>query len=175
MTDRNSSLYDEVAATDVGAQSLAAADLAGQVMRLLEQAVREAGVDQKTLASRLGVTEGRVSQVLNGDGNLRVAAVGRYLRALGYEVTLSAKPVDGDGEDLPKRRSRSETKNPAGAEWRGILAGDLTDVGLARSYTTAMEIGLPMASLRCSELSMTVVDGNWGNFDAFGMEVADYR
>ena len=41
MTDRSTtpSLIEEEEATDAGAQGLAAADLAGQVMRLLEQAL----------------------------------------------------------------------------------------------------------------------------------------
>jgi transcriptional regulator with XRE-family HTH domain len=99
-------LIEEEEATEAGAQGLAAADLAAQVMRILEQALDASGLDQKTLAEKLGVTQGRVSQVLNGDGNLRVAAVARYLRALGYETHLSATPVDSGNPALPRPRRR---------------------------------------------------------------------
>ena len=93
-----------------GAQGLAAADLAGQAMRLLHQALEVSELDQKALAEKLGVTQGRVSQVLNGDGNLRIAALARYLRSLGYEVTLTAAPVASGNPILPRnaRRSRAQ-------------------------------------------------------------------
>lgn len=109
------SLIDEEEATETGAQGLAAADLAAQVMRILEQALDASDLDQKALAEKLGVTQGRVSQVLNGDGNLRVAAVARYLRALGYQTHISATPVDPGSPGLPRasrRRSALTQQQP---------------------------------------------------------------
>ena len=111
MTDQpDPTLIDEEQATDAGAQGLAAADLAGQVMRLLHQALDVSDLDQKALAEKLGVTQGRVSQVFNGDGNMRIAAVARYLRALGYETRLSATPVAPGIPPLPR-----EARRPTGA------------------------------------------------------------
>ncbi len=103
-------LLEEEQGIDEGAQGLAAADLAGQAMRLLHQALEVSELDQKALAEKLGVTQGRVSQVLNGDGNLRIAALARYLRSLGYEVTLTAAPVASGNPILPRnaRRSRAQ-------------------------------------------------------------------
>lgn len=114
MTDKHAvpTLIEQEEATDTGAQGLAAADLAGQVVRLLEQALDASGMDQKALAEKLDVTQGRVSQVLNGDGNMRVAAVARYLRALGYQTRLSATPVEPGRPDLPRTASR-RSKAPA--------------------------------------------------------------
>jgi transcriptional regulator with XRE-family HTH domain len=107
MTDKPiPTLVEQEEATATGAQSMAAADLAAQVVRILEQALDVSGLDQKTLAEKLGVTQGRVSQVLNGDGNLRVAAVARYLRALGYTTELSATPVDPAKPTLPVPSNR---------------------------------------------------------------------
>ncbi|MBV5246752.1 MULTISPECIES: helix-turn-helix domain-containing protein [Mycolicibacterium] len=99
-------LIDEEQATDAGAQGLAAADLAGQVMRLLQQALDASELDQKALAEKLGVTQGRVSQVLNGDGNMKIAAVARYLRALGYETQITASPVVSGLPALPRQSRR---------------------------------------------------------------------
>jgi predicted XRE-type DNA-binding protein len=108
-------LIEQEEATETGAQGLAAADLAAQVMRILEQALDASGLDQKALAEKLGVTQGRVSQVLNGDGNLRVAAVARYLRALGYETHLSANPIDPGNPALPRvSRRRGAPARDAG-------------------------------------------------------------
>lgn len=113
MTDRpNRTLIDEEQATDAGAQGLAAADLAGQTIRLLHQALEASGLDQKSLSKKLGVTEGRVSQVLNADGNIRIAAVARYLYALGYEVRLSATPLVPGLPDLPRQTQRRRAREP---------------------------------------------------------------
>ena len=115
-------LIEQEEATETGAQGLAAADLAAQVMRILEQALDASGLDQKALAEKLGVTQGRVSQVLNGDGNLRVAAVARYLRALGYETHLSANPIDPGNPALPRvsRRRGAPAREQAMVETRYV-------------------------------------------------------
>jgi predicted XRE-type DNA-binding protein len=113
MTDQpDTTLIDEEQTTDAGAQGLAAADLAGQVMRLLHQALDASELDQKALAEKLGVTQGRVSQVFNGDGNMKVAAVARYLRALGYEIHLSATPVTAGLPALPLAPRRRSVRPP---------------------------------------------------------------
>lgn len=110
MTDRSDqTLVDEERATYDGAQGLAAADLAGQVMRLLQQALDASDLDQKALADKLGVTQGRVSQVINGDGNMKIAAVARYLRALGYETYLAASPVISGLPALPRESRHRPT------------------------------------------------------------------
>ena len=112
MTDQfDQTSIAEEHATDADAHGLAAADLAGQVMRLLQQALDASELDQKALAEKLGVTQGRVSQVFNGDGNMKIAAVARYLRALGYETHLAASPVIPGLPALP-RGSRRPARNP---------------------------------------------------------------
>jgi transcriptional regulator with XRE-family HTH domain len=79
-------------------------------MRLLEQALDASGLEQKALAEKLGVTQGRVSQVFNGDGNMRIAAVARYLRALGYDTRISATPVIPSRPGLPREPQRVRTR-----------------------------------------------------------------
>ncbi|MGW4952143.1 helix-turn-helix domain-containing protein [Streptomyces parvulus] len=70
------------------------------------------GKSNKELSSLLGVSEGAVSQVLNGDGNIRISTLARYLRAMGFEPRLSADSVEG-GEPLPSapRRVRRRRKS----------------------------------------------------------------
>lgn len=124
MTDQpTATLTDEEQATDAGAQGLAAAELAGQVMRLLQQALDASELDQKALAEKLGVTQGRVSQVLNGDGNMKIAAVARYLRALGYEMRLTASPVTSGLPTLPREsRSRAASEPQSAATEKRYVA-----------------------------------------------------
>lgn len=134
MTSGEMSIVEEYAATPAGAQGLAAADLAAQVAGLLEQALAASPLDQKALSEAIGVTEGRVSQIMNGDGNLRVAAVARYLRAMGYEVSLSAKPLLEGLPALPKakrKRQRVQEKPTRSApknSWRTSQNPDVSGV-----------------------------------------------
>lgn len=104
-----------LAAFPRGAQEIAAARLARTVATCLERAVEARGVSQRALAAELGVTEGAVSQVLRGDGNVRVATAARYLRALGYEADVTLRPVDADAPPVavaPSRRSRKRDPEP---------------------------------------------------------------
>ena len=82
--------HDAVLVTQRRAES-SAAKLARQVLILFEEALSHAGQSQKELAETLGVTPGRVSQLLHGDGNVRIASLARAMDALGYEVFLSAE------------------------------------------------------------------------------------
>lgn len=91
-----------------GAQELSAARLARDVASSLSRAAAARPRKQKDLARELGVSEGAVSQVLNGDGNVRVATLARYLRAMGYEARLQLAPVEPGMPELaaPARRGR---------------------------------------------------------------------
>ncbi|MDN4616010.1 helix-turn-helix transcriptional regulator [Leifsonia sp. F6_8S_P_1B] len=65
---------------------LAAADSQLKAHVLLAKAfAARADLSQRDLAEKLRVSEGRVSQILGGDDDLRVSTLGRYLRALGYD------------------------------------------------------------------------------------------
>lgn len=150
------SLIDEVEATDAGAQGLAAARLAGQVNRLLHRALEESDLEQKDLAEKLGVTQGRVSQVMNGDGNVRIAALARYLRALGYEAEITVKPVDAGVPEIASaarrapRRAAENATAPAdvqarastpSAAWSALLSAGLRHLDLTALHTRLDEIG----------------------------------
>jgi DNA-binding phage protein len=121
----HSSLYEEVAAGPTGARDLAAARAALRAAQLLQLAKQRSGLTSRMLADRLGVGESRVSQVLNGDGNLHIATVARFLHAMGYELELSATAVtDGAPLQLPSRsgaRGRG-ARTPASATGGGLAA-----------------------------------------------------
>src|SRR5690606_36288763 len=68
--------------------------------RLLEEAV--AGInglleslrlERRELADRLGVSKGRVTQLLSGDGNLTLRTLAAMAWALGYEFDLRLRPM----------------------------------------------------------------------------------
>lgn len=110
--ERPKSLYEELEAIPEEAAELAAARFSNRVLHILRQAFESSPLSQRELAAVLGVGESRVSQVLNGDGNLRVTAVARYLRAMGYTPELTALPVDATASPIvPRKRRRRKPEN----------------------------------------------------------------
>ncbi|MDB5336962.1 MAG: transcriptional regulator, Fis family [Planctomycetaceae bacterium] len=74
---------------------LAAATLTARIDALVSAAVRaRPDISRADLAARIGVSEGRVSQVLSGVESPKIVTLARYLRALGYELAISLIPVD---------------------------------------------------------------------------------
>jgi transcriptional regulator with XRE-family HTH domain len=96
-------LIDELESSEAGAQEMAAARLAVEVTAAFTRAIRESGVSQKRLCESLDLSPGAVSQVVNGDGNLRVSTIGRYFRALGYQARLFLEPVESERRVIASR------------------------------------------------------------------------
>jgi hypothetical protein len=88
-----SSLLAKAEADPRSARELAAARLALSVRHTLNRAFERSGLDRTGLARRMGLSLSAVCQVLDGDGNIRVATIGRYARALGYQASLRLDPV----------------------------------------------------------------------------------
>lgn len=61
----------------------------------IEKAMEKNGVNQAELAKKVGVSEGRISQLLNNPGNFTLRSVVQVARALGNKVSIIAYD-DGD-------------------------------------------------------------------------------
>lgn len=84
--------------------------LAIRVAELLRLAHSQSGLSQREMAEALGVGEARVSQILNGDGNLHIATVARAFAAMGCHAEL--KVFDSAQEEVriePRRPRRKST------------------------------------------------------------------
>ena len=97
-------LFDDLGASPLGARELAASQLTNDALVLLQTALSSTGVTQKQLAEKLGIGESRVSQVVNGDGNVKLTTFARYLRALGYSVTVEVQPIDVGSPQLSREK-----------------------------------------------------------------------
>jgi len=85
-----STLYDRVASKPGGEAALAAARLRREVLVALDQAFAASGLETQTeIARRLNVRKSAVSQVLRGEGNLRITTLAEYLFALGFELDIN--------------------------------------------------------------------------------------
>jgi transcriptional regulator with XRE-family HTH domain len=61
----------------------------------LDKKMKSSSMTQAELATKLGVTEGRVSQVLNNESNPTLETIVKYARAIGLKASLVAYE-DGD-------------------------------------------------------------------------------
>ena len=73
--------------------------IASDFVRQIERAMEESHISQAKLAQSLGVTEGRVSQIMNNPGNLTLKKIIEYSRALDKKVSVVAYD-DDDPQNL---------------------------------------------------------------------------
>ena len=57
-------------------------------------------VSRAQLAEAMGVSPGRVSQILSGDENLTLRTLSSVAAALGAEIEVALHAIDGDAEQL---------------------------------------------------------------------------
>jgi len=98
--------------TPEGRRELAAAAGIADAADLLLECFEAAGLTQERLAQLLGLTPGRVSQVLHGDGNVKVATLARFLSAMGWELQLRAQTPTHDSQ-------MQHSPAPASSHWEG--------------------------------------------------------
>lgn len=122
-TNERVSLAAKRRSTVEGVLSLSAAKLALQVAGMLESAKESSGFTSRQLSSRMNVSEGRISQILNGDGNLRIATVGRFLRACGYELELSAIAKDDVSKTIRPVGRQRESVTQSWEIWEQTYIG----------------------------------------------------
>ena len=67
---------------------------------MLVQLREEAGLDQTTLADRLGITQSEVSKFERGERALDVLRLRSWLRALGIEFAAFARALDQELDRL---------------------------------------------------------------------------
>lgn len=111
-SDRLPSMYDEHASTSVGRAGLTAAHAAGEAQALIERAFASSHLTSREVAAALSISEGRVSQLKNGDGNVRISTLARLLSALGFRLELTMRRDAGE-----RAVKRHESAGSAGYAW----------------------------------------------------------
>lgn len=113
--------------------------ISSDFVRQIEQTMEATGTTQAALARKLGISEGRVSQVLNNPGNLTLRKIIEYSRALGRKVSL----VTCDDND-PANRNGPISAEVFTACWERV--GKPTDFLMLREQAAASGINvLPLS------------------------------
>lgn len=142
----------------------AAASAQNEVVILLDEAATVSGMTQQEVANRLGVTEGRVSQVLHSEGNLRITTLARYLAAMGFTVRIEADPVDRSILSLGRRYRQRRPRRSQRSTGRSVVQVH------ARSFTG--DDGAPVRQVLLTSPGASVCDRadvpfqNMGSVDA---------
>jgi transcriptional regulator with XRE-family HTH domain len=124
--------------TETNELERSAARAAVDAVAMMNRARETVGLPQRELAARLGVGESRVSQILNGDGNVRMATLGRVLRALGYRLTLVVEPVGEDTPVIPRRPGRRGGRRaPEARSWGREIVFDAVPDTVPTAWSTA--------------------------------------
>jgi transcriptional regulator with XRE-family HTH domain len=91
--DERVSELDKIRSDPRTAAEVDAARLEHRVASMLARAAHaRTDLTHREIAEILGVTEGRVSQVLSGEETPRLSTLARYMSALGYLVDVRAEP-----------------------------------------------------------------------------------
>lgn len=134
--------------TPEGQREMTAARLTLKAVALLNEAQEASGLNQRQLADALGVSEGRVSQVLGGDGNIRISTFARYLRAMGYVPRLETDPASDavpplGGRRVPRRRRSMGSHST-------IHFAPVEHNGTSGVKTILMSAGMPLSATETS-------------------------
>lgn len=96
---------DQLLATASGRAEMAAVDLAHEVLEALADAFSTSDLTAVQVAKQLGVSEGRVSQIRNGDGNLRISTLAKMMTILGKRAEIK---VRADGPRVARRGAKTK-------------------------------------------------------------------
>lgn len=190
MTFENTeSEFEHVESDPSSSADLAAASLANLVAALMEQVENECSDLQTSIAEAMGVTPGRVSQIIHGDGNVRVSTLARLLDACGYKLSLTASPKAGKPGSpitLPRssratrRRSASREQTPSRAPDRRAAGEVNSSAPVSISDMPQLPNRLPYPQYKVGRIVDVkfgaAFSGIWhwgGKFDFIGLHVID--
>lgn len=96
--------------------------LVAEATDTLEAYLESTGITRKELATRLGISPGRVTQILSGGENLTLRSLASVAWALGLRLQMEAAPTDRAGtpaeNDPPAPRWLSRVCSAPRVMWR---------------------------------------------------------
>lgn len=92
--------------TEAHEVAMAGPRLAVQVAELIRLAATQSQLDRREIADRMGVSESRLSQIIDGDGNFHTATLARYFAATGCALDVHLYRENGREVEIPTRGKR---------------------------------------------------------------------
>jgi transcriptional regulator with XRE-family HTH domain len=88
------SAYEKLLETEEGRIALAEEHAIAAVGDLFAILLDKSSMSRKDLAERVGVTPGRITQLLDGDANMTLSTVARLLYGFGHILEVSSRHID---------------------------------------------------------------------------------
>ncbi len=109
-----SELFNSAMATDADRRRYAQNSLIVDTAIAINKALETAQVSQKDLAGRLGRSEGYVSQVLSGGGNLTLRTLADFAHGLGFVVDIAFRAASSASgcDSRPSWHSVNKVESP---------------------------------------------------------------
>ncbi len=85
--------YEKLLSTETGKRAFYEEKAVGEITELICGLLESEQISGAELAKRLGVTPGRVSQILDGETDMKVSTVTRVLMALGRTLEVSQRRI----------------------------------------------------------------------------------
>lgn len=101
------------------AKLFGAEDAKSEFAIVLARARDRAGVTQKELAGRLGVSQAYIAKLSRGDANPTLGTVGRMLAALGFSLRMDVEPLLPGYEVTPEHTRKGELAIADGGKSKG--------------------------------------------------------
>jgi transcriptional regulator with XRE-family HTH domain len=95
-----STAYEKLLDSDEGRIALAEEHAIGVVGELFAGLLERHPMSRKDLAEKIGVTPGRITQLLDGDANMTLATVARVLCGFGHVLEVSSRRFDDFGCEI---------------------------------------------------------------------------
>jgi transcriptional regulator with XRE-family HTH domain len=146
----------------------------------LEEIMKSEDIGRAELAAKLGVTKGRVSQILNNPGNLTLKIIAQYTRVLSRKVTI----VTYDDQDLGHESGPihpqvfvtcwKKAGRPTDFFSAGAIAAAATETEIAARWSWSPEAGIADTELdeEAETLGSSESD-NWAQYRP-SLEELDY-
>lgn len=138
-------------------RELGAAVAINDTLGIINLAFAKSGISQSELATLLGVGPARISQILNGDGNIRVSTMGRLLAVLGFRANLELVPLEAPRPKRRRKKARLDAHTPSKrlVQWRGEIK---TDSGFHPVVVSARNVKDPKTALPSAVLHEITYD-----------------
>lgn len=88
-----STAYDRLIESNDGRRALCVEQTITNVTELLCRHLDNSGMKRSELAKQMGVTPGRVTQLLDGDANLTLKSIAKALAAFGHVLSGISEPI----------------------------------------------------------------------------------
>jgi len=85
--------YERLVESEEGRRELCVEQTITNVTELLCQRLQASGMKRSQLANEMGVTAGRVTQLLDGEANLTLKTIALALAAFGHIMSVSSSPI----------------------------------------------------------------------------------